>query len=164
MHSVIHEAWAHLAAVRTLTFKATSEAPVKTGWIGAGKGAVKVEAPDTRSLLFRESGSWTTPGGKEIAFHNVYRWKLEDDAIQLEHLRFGPDAPVFLFALEAVGPGKLVSSCPHVCAEDRYRAVMELGEPLSLSWTVKGPTMDETIEYRYGTEHSSAAGGSSSGA
>jgi hypothetical protein len=108
------------------------------------------------SLIFRESGSWTNQAGKEVAIHNTYRWKLEDRAIRLEHLRFGPDAPVFLFALEAVGPGKLASSCPHVCAEDRYRAIMELGEPLRLCWTVKGPAMDETIEYQYGRVHSSA--------
>ncbi len=158
MNGVIHEAWAQLAAVRTLTFQATSDATVKTGWVGVGKGVVKVEAPDASSLLFRESGSWTTPHGKEIAFHNVYRWKLEGNAIHLEHLRFGADAPVFLFALEAVGPGRLASSCPHVCAEDRYRAVMELGESLRLCWTVKGPAMAETIDYQYGSERLGASG------
>jgi len=158
MNGVIEEAWKQLAAVRTLTFQATSEAAVTTGWVGIGKGMVEVETPDTAILVFRESGSWTTPHGKEIGFHNVYRWKLESDAIQLEHLRFGPDAPVFLFALEAMGPGKLASSCPHLCAEDRYRATMELGEPLRLRWTVKGPAMAETIEYQYGSGRSSATG------
>ena len=119
MSRVIEEAWKQLAAVRTLTFQATSEAAVTTGWVGIGRGTVEVETPDATSLLSRESGSWTTPRGKEIGFHNIYRWKLEGGAIQLEHLRFGPDAPVLLFALEAMGPGKLASSCPHLCAEDR---------------------------------------------
>jgi len=158
MDEVISEAWVQLQAISTLRFQATSDASVKTGWVGSGKGLVKVEAPDNGSLIFRESGSWTNPKGKEIAFHNTYRWKLEGRAIHLEHLRFGLDAPVFLFALEAVEPGKLVSSCPHVCAEDRYRAIVELGEPLRLCWTIKGPAMDETIEYQYGSVHSSTTG------
>jgi hypothetical protein len=158
MDTVINEAWAQLRAVSTLAFRATSEATVTTGWVGAGEGVVKVKEVDASCLLFWESGSWTTPQGKEIAFRNTYRWKLQNDAIHLEHLRFGPGAPVFLFALEAAGPGKLASACPHVCAEDRYRAVMELGQPLRLCWTVKGPVMAETIEYRYGSEDFSAAG------
>ena len=149
MNEAIPKAWEQLRAVRTLIFQAASDAVVKTGWVGVGKGVVKVEELDASRLLFRESGSWTTPQGKEIAFHNTYRWTREGNAIQLEHLRFGPDAPVFLFALEAVGPVRLASSCPHVCAEDRYRAVMELGEPLHLRWMVQGPVMAETIEYQY---------------
>jgi hypothetical protein len=156
MNGVIQEAWKQLAAVRTLSFRATSAAAMQTGWVGDGKGVVAVETPDAWTLIFRESGSWTTPQGKEVAFHNTYRWKLDDSGIRLEHLRFGPDTPVFLFALEAVAPRKLASSCPHVCAEDRYRAVMELGEPLRLCWTIKGPAMDETIDYQYDGEQAKA--------
>jgi hypothetical protein len=75
--------------------------------------------------------------------------KLRSDGIGLEHLRFGPEKPVFLFLLEANGPRELRSSCPHACAEDSYRAVLGLGNPLILNWNVNGPKLAESIEYRY---------------
>jgi len=149
MDEDIKEAWTQLQTISTLTFNSSSTASVKTGWVGRGQGVVAMEMPDTSTIIYKENGTWNPANGRAMAFHNTYRWKLCANGISLEHLRFGPSAPVFLFQLEVADPQTLRSACPHACAEDSYQAILNLGNPLKVTWTVNGPKFSETIEYRY---------------
>ena len=148
----VQKAWTRLLSVQELSFEARSHAATNTGWNGAGKGAVQVEAVQPRVILFHERGAWTPEGGRQITFSNVFQWTADLDCrfIRLEHLRFGRDHPVYLFDLVPVDEGVLESSEPHVCREDLYAARMELDEQaIRLRWTINGPKKAETISYTY---------------
>jgi hypothetical protein len=148
----IREVWDRLCAIRELVFEARSRSAQKTGWTGSGRGTVKVEQVDAATLLFHETGAWTPEGGRAITFNNVFRWTADRDArfIRLEHLRFGPQHPVYLFDLVPVSERVLESAEPHVCREDFYAARMEYDElTVRLHWTITGPKKDERIVYSY---------------
>jgi hypothetical protein len=148
----VRQAWARLLAVQELTFEARSCATTNTGWNGSGKGAVQVEALEVGVILFHERGTWATEGGRQITFSNVFRWTADPAGrfIGLEHLRFGPDHPVYLFDLVPVDEGALESSEPHVCREDLYVARMDLDQQtVRLRWTITGPKKAEDISYTY---------------
>ena len=104
--------WTRLGSVRELTFSASSSA--STGWTGSGTGTVDVSRTDTDILVYTESGTWSPTGGKPLSFTNVYRWTLLSDSMRLEHLRFGPDNPVYLFDLGIVDDARMESVAPHV--------------------------------------------------
>jgi hypothetical protein len=87
--------WNLLRDVRYLRYEAQSGAA--TGWNGVGTGVVAVSEPARGVVVFEESGIWVSPGKTEMRFTNVFRWSRADETIRLEHLRFGPDQPVFLF-------------------------------------------------------------------
>ncbi|HMB91505.1 MAG TPA: hypothetical protein VKP65_11705 [Rhodothermales bacterium] len=89
--------WDQLARVQRLSFVA--ESALATGWNGAGQGGVRVTAPEASVWLFEETGTWQPDGGPVLPFRNVFRWTKRGAVIGLEHLRFGPDAPVLLFDL-----------------------------------------------------------------
>src|SRR5262245_40512939 len=95
--------WAALRHVRTIQFTARSGAG--TGWNGTGSGTVLVTAPQDGVLVFEESGTWQPEQGQPLRFTNVFRWTLlGSQRLRLEHLRFGPAHPVYLFDLApAVG-------------------------------------------------------------
>ena len=141
------ELWADLSRVRSLQFVAQSGSA--TGWKGRGRGSVVVEAFGDDVQTFTESGTWHTEAGRELRFHNVYRWTRTDPTLRLEHLRFGIDHPVYLFDLAQTGDGEWRSVSPHLCGEDRYSAVLLVGNSLTLRWEVVGPTKQEVIEYDY---------------
>ena len=148
----VRETWDRLATSSELVFEARSRATTNTGWVGTGRGTVRVESVDKSTMLFHEEGSWTSEGGREIGFHNVYRWTADPDYrfIRLEHLRFGPAVPVYLFALVPVSPRVLESAEPHVCRDDLYSARMEYDDAaVRLCWTITGPQKDEQISYSY---------------
>ncbi|BCM92947.1 hypothetical protein IAD21_04831 [Abditibacteriota bacterium] len=144
----ITELWPRLLAVKTLHFE--SQSRTGTGWNGVGTGTVEVTSPRDGVLIWREAGQWRQNGGREIRFTNTFRWTQSDDKITLEHLRFGEAQPVFLFQLAAIQPHEWRDVEPHLCRQDNYSAVLQIEEEgLKLSWTVFGPTRDETINYRY---------------
>ncbi len=148
----ISQVWNRLQAITSLQFTAESFSPTKTGWTGNGKGTVQMEAEGESILLFHEKGSWSGEQGREFAFHNLFRWSLDEQAkqIQLEHLRFGPTKPVYLFHLVQVTANTWESSEPHVCRDDLYEATMKLEEGcIELHWTVRGPETNERIAYNY---------------
>ena len=148
----VREVWDRLLTIRELVFEARSRATTNTGWVGSGQGTVQVEQVDGSTMLFYEKGSWTSEGGREITFTNVYRWTADPDGrlIRLEHLRFGPGDPVYLFDLVPVGERVLESAEPHVCREDLYSARMEYDDAtVRLTWAVTGPQKDERISYSY---------------
>jgi hypothetical protein len=146
------EAWDRLRTIRELVFEARSRSVTNTGWTGSGRGTVRVEQADGVTMLFHEKGSWTPEHGREITFNNVFRWTADPDGqlIRLEHLRFGPENPVYLFDLVLVSERVLESAEPHVCREDLYSARMEYDQAaVHLSWTITGPKKDERIAYSY---------------
>lgn len=140
--------WARLGAIRLLRFESVSR--TGTGWSGRGSGQVEVSSPEEGVLVFREAGSWTQDGGRELRFFNVYRWSLNENSIALEHLRFGLNKPVWLFQLAPDENGLWREDEPHPCRDDCYSATMRVvGDELLLEWQVSGAERDETISYVY---------------
>ncbi|MBX3611831.1 MAG: hypothetical protein KF871_18190 [Hydrogenophaga sp.] len=142
---------AALSRVRTLRFEARSQAG--TGWDGVGTGEVRVSSPQPGVVLFEEAGVWQAerPGAAGVAFRNVFRWTAVGERLRLEHLRQGPDHPVFLFDLAWAGEGSWHTVQPHLCAADVYAAQLHCeADAISVAWTIRGPRKDEAIRYRYG--------------
>jgi hypothetical protein len=147
--ATIREIWDRLGQVTSLVFTARSASP--SGWNGSGSGKVVVESTDA-VLIFTESGTWLPDGGRELCFTNVFRWTRLDasGAIRLEHLRFGPERPVYLFDLAPSADGEWLSMSPHVCREDCYTACLQTHpDQIDLRWSVNGPSKQETIAYTY---------------
>lgn len=148
----IPQVWDRLQTITSLQFTAESASPTKTGWTGNGEGTVHVEAEGNTTLLFHEKGTWSGELGREFAFHNLFRWSLDiaEQKLQLEHLRFGPTKPVYLFHLAQVAADTWESTEPHVCRDDLYDATMKLEQDyIELHWTVRGPETNERIAYTY---------------
>ena len=148
----MRDVWERLKAIRVLKFESRAAATMKTGWNGAGEGTVVVDATESTILIFREQGLWTSEDGAQNNFTNTYRWRVdwEREHIRLEHLRFGPTKPVYLFDLVMDSESTLKSENPHVCSDDLYSAQMrcEASEVL-LSWVIQGPKKDVKISYCY---------------
>tara|TARA_R110000850_G_scaffold77904_19_gene168718 strand:- start:24133 stop:24636 length:504 start_codon:yes stop_codon:yes gene_type:complete len=143
--------WERLEKVRSLTFVAESFG-TGSGWNGRGAGPVSVEAVDSVTLLFYETGQWSPPEGSTLNFTNVFRWSalLDQSLIRLEHLRYGRMNPVYLFDLQQTSESRWDSVEPHVCSDDFYTAMLECQQDqLHLDWTVKGATKNERIRYIY---------------
>jgi len=143
--------WQRLTQVRSLHSQCHSQ--LETGWNGQGEGRVSTEKPSTDTLVFREEGHWQNDSGTRFPFSNIYRWTLRTQptaCIALEHLRFGPQQPVFLLDLAPDGPQRLRAVTPHLCGDDRYHAALSLADnALQFEWTVKGPAKDEYLLYTY---------------
>ncbi len=146
-------AWQKLCQVQTLCFSAKSKSQnLTTGWNGLGKGSVEVKKVDAHTLLFQEKGSWTSEDNKQFAFSNVFRWTLHthEGAIRLEHLRFGIQNPVFLFALVPMDEHTLESLDAHLCKEDSYFGQLRCDKHfIQLNWRIIGPKKNEEIDYLY---------------
>lgn len=143
--------WNFLTAVETLYFTSQSF-DSGSGWDGTGKGLVKVEAVDSVTMLYHETGLWSPHEGTELQFTNTFRWILISDQnlIRLEHLRFGKTHPVYLFELQQTAETRWNSIEPHVCSDDLYTATLECqSDQLHLDWTIKGATKNEQIGYVY---------------
>ncbi len=146
--SPLTEIWPRLLAVQTLHFE--SQSRTGSGWSGLGEGQVEVTSPHDGVIIWREAGHWRQNGGREIRFTNTFRWTQSDDKITLDHLRFGAAQPVFLFQLVCTQPNEWRDIEPHLCRQDNYSASFLIKpDCLKLSWTVFGPTKDESINYRY---------------
>ena len=139
--------WSDLSRIKTLKF--VSRSASATGWNGVGEGIVAVEAVGEDVQTFSESGTWRTEAGRELRFHNVYRWTRNEATLGLEHLRFGIEHPVYLFDLAQTGDHEWRSVSAHLCSEDCYSAVLLVGDALTLRWEVVGPSKKEVIEYAY---------------
>ncbi|WP_456424657.1 DUF6314 family protein [Rhodocaloribacter sp.] len=144
------DVWHRLSEITALRFVACSASD--SGWNGAGDGGVAVVKTGANTLTFTESGKWKTDTGRELRFNNVFRWSLYDSggAIRLEHLRFGPDNPVYLFDLVPENEETWQSVAPHVCRDDSYAAILTVTpDQIELRWTIKGPLKNEVIHYWY---------------
>lgn len=144
--------WNRLKTVKQLSLHAQSHSKHETGWHGKGRGDVLVAKDSDIILVFHERGSWQIHQGQDMAFSNTFRWTLDRNAgmISLEHLRLGPNAPVFLFHLAPTGSNLLASVDSHLCEEDAYLAqVVWDKHNIRLSWRVIGPRKNEEMECHY---------------
>lgn len=140
--------WHRLRRVRSLSFVARGGE--ETGWNGNGSGTVEVREAGDEEMTFHEQGTWRPEGGRNLRFHNVYRWTQASDLLRLEHLRFGENHAVYLFDLAPVGDWEWRSVSPHLCREDCYAAVLLVRDgSIVLRWSIDGPRKQETIEYEY---------------
>ncbi len=149
---VLLKFWEKLIKVEQLTFNAKSKAKEELGWNGKGKGEVGVTKEGSNILIFNERGSWQGKQGEEVSFSNVFRWTLDrrEGMISLEHLRRGPEHPVFLFHLVPTSKSSLSSVNSHLCEGDTYFGQIHFDRySLRLNWRVIGPKKNEEIDYYY---------------
>lgn len=149
---VLQTFWEKLIHVKQLTFSAKTKSKEESGWNGKGKGEVVVTRDGSCIMNFNEKGVWQNKQSGEIGFSNVFRWTLDRDAgvISLEHLRRGPDRPVFLFHLAPSGKHSLSSVDSHLCEGDAYFGQIHFDRhALRLNWRVIGPKKNEEIDYFY---------------
>ncbi len=140
--------WEKLKSIKQLTLYAKSP----TSWNGKGIGEVLVSKEGENVLLFQERGAWQMQKGEQISFSNVFRWTLDRSAgtITLEHLRLGPNAPVFLFHLVPTDGHLMASLEAHFCEEDVYSAQAIWDQhSIHLTWRVIGPKKNDEMEYYY---------------
>lgn len=133
--------WDRLSQVTTITVHAKSGA--------RGRGEVHTVKEGIK-LVFTEKGAWE--GGKVVAFSNILRWTLDrpSGVVSLEHLRRGPDHPVFLFHLAPSGKNSLTSVDSHLCGGDTYFGQIHFDpHSIRLNWRVIGPKKNEEIDYFY---------------
>lgn len=143
--------WEALLRVTQLTFDAKSRSEEK-GWHRKGQGEVGLIKEKADTVTFHEKGTWRGQQGESVSFTNVFRWKLDRSAgvVSLEHLRRGPEHPVFLFYLAPASPGSLLSVDSHLCGGDAYLGQVRFDRhSLRLSWRVIGPKKNEEIDYYY---------------
>lgn len=144
--------WEKLKNVTRLTFHAKTKSKEEKGWNGKGCGEVIVTKEEPHSLIFHEKGTWQDKQGIEVCFSNVFRWTLDRQVcvISLEHLRRGPDHPVFLIHLAPSGKNILSSVDSHLCEGDAYFGQVSFDRyGLRLNWRVIGPKKNEEIDYHY---------------
>ncbi|MDR2539376.1 MAG: winged helix-turn-helix domain-containing protein [Chlamydiales bacterium] len=144
--------WEKLASVTQLIFHAKTKSKEESGWNGKGQGKVVIVKKGFNTLIFHEKGTWQGKQDEEVSFSNIFRWTLDRNAgvISLEHLRRGPDQPVFLFHLAPSGKNSLSSIDSHLCEGDTYFGQIHF-DPynLRLHWRVIGPKKNEEIDYFY---------------
>ena len=141
--------WEKLAEIQSVSLSAHSKAFNPTGWNGLGKGKVNIDSPSPQVLVYHEQGQWISHKNP-LEFKNVFRWSLYKNCIHLEHLRFGPQNPIFLFKLEPTDSMTLESIEPHVCKQDTYFGKVRFDEHfIQLNWRVIGPNKNEEIDYLY---------------
>ncbi len=144
--------WEKLQKVKTLMFNANTKVQQEGGWHGKGQGEVTIIKESDHALLFQEKGTWQGKQGNELNFSNTFRWSFDrlSGVISLEHLRRGPDHPVFLFHLAPSGKNSLSSVDSHLCEGDTYFGQIYFDHHgLRLNWRVIGPKKNEEIDYYY---------------
>jgi hypothetical protein len=144
--------WEKLQTIKQFTRFAQSRSREENGWNGRGKGEVLISKQSETILVFHERGAWQTKQGQEIHFSNTFRWTLDRNVgmISLEHLRLGPDQPVFLFHLTPTSNHFLASVDSHLCEEDVYLATVPWDRhSIRLNWRVIGPKKNEEMQYCY---------------
>ncbi|MBA3817129.1 MAG: winged helix-turn-helix transcriptional regulator [Parachlamydiaceae bacterium] len=144
--------WEKLLGVTQLTFHAKTKSKEENGWNGKGKGEVIITKDGHNRLIFSEKGTWQGIQGGEFSFSNTFRWSIDRNigVISLEHLRRGPDQPVFLFYLAPSGKHSLSSVDSHLCGGDTYFGQINFDRyTLRLNWRVIGPKKNEEIDYYY---------------
>lgn len=135
MYPLVAACWKRLREVQTVALQC------EKGEVWQGVAHVSVIHEGEQAIAFHEKGEWER---KNLQFTNTLRWRLAEDGISLEHLRFGIQNPVLLFHLVPDGPNSLHSMCPHFCREDRYSAQLFLDpEEVHFIWRGRGPRKDE---------------------
>lgn len=135
--------WGKLKRVKQLTIRSSQ---------AEAKGDVVVIEEGKNRITFRERGCWIHPDSKGMEFHNHLRWSFdfENGLVGLEHLRHGPDHPVFLFHLAPLSPTQLQSIDSHLCRNDTYFGQMSFNDQgMQFLWKILGPHKNETLIYNY---------------
>lgn len=155
--SAIGGLWNLLADIRSLDFIADSRSTT-SGYNGTGRGNVHQEKPPhtiaCATAIWNESGCWSGKDYAPVSFSNRYKWQYNQagDRIRLSHLRYGDDKPVYLFDLVSTGTSRIACSAPHICAQDRYCAHIEIVcRGFVMRWDIRGPNKDQSLIYRYST-------------
>lgn len=149
---VLFACWDRLNKVHQLSFNAKTNSRDDLGWHGKGKGEVTVMREGDSAIIFNEKGNWHGKDDQSIDFSNIFRWSIDRHAgvISLEHLRRGPNHPVFLFHLAPSTNNSLSSVDAHFCEGDVYFGQLFLDRhSLRLNWRVIGPKKNEEIDYIY---------------
>lgn len=149
---VLQAFWERLSMVTQLTFHAKTNSRDPGGWNGKGIGSVVANKEGSNILIFNEKGAWNGSLGTDVGFRNMFRWTLDRNAqlISLEHLRYGPDRPVFLFYLTPTGKHALSSVDSHLCGGDTYFGQIHFDKhSLHLNWRVIGSKKNEELDYCY---------------
>lgn len=149
---ILLEFWEKLTSIKYLTVTTKSKLRKEQRWSDRGKGEVLVEKEGSNILIFKEKGKWENSIKGDIAFSNIFRWTFDrhTHSISLEHLRKGPDQPVFLLHLVPSNKRVLSSTDPHLCSEDAYLGHIHFDlHNIRLHWRVIGPNKNEEIDYYY---------------
>lgn len=120
--------------------------------IKTGRAEVAVSTPSSTSIIFQEKGYWFLDHLPENAFSNSFRWTLDLKAsfVTLEHLRYGPANPVFLFHLAPTQPNLLESVDAHLCADDTYLGNLVWdSKSVEFQWRILGPRKNDELVYHY---------------
>ena len=129
-----------LSAVTYFSVSAKAE----THWQAVGEGVVKICKPDQQTVIWEETGQWDSTVNN-LEFSNSYRWNLvNQNAIHLEHLRYGKDHPVHLVNIQCQQDGSWRSIEPHQCGQDSYQLDLKIQEKyLILNWRIQGPKKNQ---------------------
>lgn len=144
--------WNRLEKVSRFVLRAKSLSEKEKERDTEGRGDVIVVKTSDTSLIFQEKGCWEMGFGSTAAFTNTWCWVLNKDErfISLEHLRRGPNAPVFLCRFIPIGLHHLTSVGDHLCGEDAYSAEVAWDKfEIFLNWQVMGPRKNEGIQWCY---------------
>ncbi|HSW71928.1 MAG TPA: winged helix-turn-helix domain-containing protein [Chlamydiales bacterium] len=136
--------WERIVQVQQMTIR------THTGEEAIGEVNVKEEKPGV--LLFIVRGKWVKGVEQDMAFHNSLRWTFlfEDSLVRLEHLRHGPNHPIFLSHLAPITPRHLQSIDPHLCQGDCYFGRIEFSKlGIYMTWRILSGDKNETLHYVY---------------
>ncbi len=139
--------WKQLVQVQSLSFSAKTLSEVKQG-----EASVKVDIESPSVILFQEKGNWLINQRPDTTFSNIFRWTLDLGAalITLEHLRYGPNKPVFLLNFTPTKRGVLESVDAHLCLQDIYLGNLVWNKSyIDLYWRIIGPNKNMHLTSRY---------------
>lgn len=143
--------WKKLSLVDSLNFTTRS---VKDTESETKRGEAKVQKSflNEDQILFHEVGEWVDGAHSKSHFSNQFLWTLDlvNERVSLEHLRYGPKNPVFLFDLKLSKKNSLVSQDPHLCKDDTYLgALIWSTKGIELNMRVIGPHKNHFLNYQY---------------
>lgn len=154
MKSLAATIWDLLGRVQTFKLSATTLDQSSFFHNATASGSVAVSRPRDGGIRFHETGSWRSRERQTVDFRNTYHWSLSipESVIRLTHLRYGPDKPVHLVDLVSRDADRMQSFQPHRCGADQYSATLgPAGDRILLSWTIVGPSKNDTLECWYFT-------------
>lgn len=117
----------------------------------SGRCDVVIEKEADGSLIFIEKGSWMNSEPGKGNFTNVFRWIFHNnDAVGVEHLRYGREHPVFLFYLIPISQNTLSSGNSFLNDKGIVFGHIRFDEnKFSFHRRIISPDKDEKIEYFY---------------
>ncbi|MES2200453.1 MAG: DUF6314 family protein [Chlamydiota bacterium] len=143
--------WELLRTIKQLSFSVTTKQGEEQ-YTKVGKAEVVISSPSPSILIYSEKGYWFREEMPESTFNNSFRWTLDlkNSLISLEHLRYGPLHPVFLFQMTFKKPSVLEAIDSHLCASDVYLGyILRSKTGFDFYWRIIGPAKNDRLTYRY---------------